>query len=433
MYPITSQLGTGMNLEALLQFDPDLFANMALPEGIDRFMTISAIRRYHGMAPLFHPDPYWMKNEIYFWSRQNLSIWRKLYATTQLDYNPIWNTDMSERTVDTTTVARDTSTQNTSHTHGGAFDQNQQTDRKTGYNTEDGAYHEGNKTEGWATDDARNKQTSKHDGTQKEDGHYHEATAGTEDTKTEGTLHEETVGASNTVSDGKTHSDTTGTRLTVHDETMTDKINTTKDTTSHTENKLSAENEASYQPDNTSDTTTNEKGTSDETRNTNWTENENTTGTADGTTHEETNVHTTGQTDQHTTGTSEALRTSHTDGDTHSATTDHAADESHGESSAKNAHGDAGTTTGTTLKKNEYDDRGMASSSRENKHDEHAIGMETGKENVTTTFTHEYTKGGNIGVTTTQQMIDAERESVVFDIYRVIADSFRSTFCLDCY
>lgn len=40
---------------------------------------------------------------------------------------------------------------------------------------------------------------------------------------------------------------------------------------------------------------------------------------------------------------------------------------------------------------------------------------------------------GNIGVTTTQQMIEAERESVRFDMYKVICDDFIDAFCVYTY
>lgn len=40
---------------------------------------------------------------------------------------------------------------------------------------------------------------------------------------------------------------------------------------------------------------------------------------------------------------------------------------------------------------------------------------------------------GNIGVTTTQQMIQSERDLVVFNLYDVIAESFIENFCLMVY
>lgn len=40
---------------------------------------------------------------------------------------------------------------------------------------------------------------------------------------------------------------------------------------------------------------------------------------------------------------------------------------------------------------------------------------------------------GNIGVTTTQQMIEQERESVLFNMFHVIIDDFKMRFCLMIY
>lgn len=46
---------------------------------------------------------------------------------------------------------------------------------------------------------------------------------------------------------------------------------------------------------------------------------------------------------------------------------------------------------------------------------------------------HEGRMHGNIGVTTTQQMIEEERRVALFNLYDVIADSFVSEFCLMIY
>lgn len=53
----------------------------------------------------------------------------------------------------------------------------------------------------------------------------------------------------------------------------------------------------------------------------------------------------------------------------------------------------------------------------------------------TGTVEHRYegTTKGNIGVTTTQQMIQSEREIVQFDIYRYIVNDYISAFCMEVY
>ena len=398
---LVNELVGGCNLEGMLMVDHDLFANMVVPQGVEKAATIAAIRRKHGLAPLYHPDPFWMKQEIYWWSRENLPIWQKLFATTQLDYNPIWNTDVTERTRDTTETTRDTSEQSAQHSNGGALDQRQHSDNRHVMETTGNLYHEHTKEEGYTTDSTAG----------------HEQTMGTADGKEHGFAHTQTTSDETRDTKGTLDRDTTGTRLTVHDETMTDGIKTTKQSTTDVEGKVSAENEASYQPFDTSHTDYDEKDTSDETRNTNWTENENTSGTQDDTTTE------------HLTDGIKTTSDTETKQDTQNLTKGarDTIDRAHG------THGDTGSTDGHGHTERQNGERGTAQDTAKNAHDEHAQSLTTGKQAETSTTVHEWSRSGNIGVTTTQQMIEAERQTVLFNIYDTIADSFHRTFCLDVY
>ncbi len=64
-------------------------------------------------------------------------------------------------------------------------------------------------------------------------------------------------------------------------------------------------------------------------------------------------------------------------------------------------------------------------------------GKDTENENVNGCRTGKHTRTGrahgNIGVTTSQQMIQSERDLVVFNLYDVIAESFIENFCLMVY
>lgn len=414
---LLNELVSGCNLEALLMVDPDLFANLVVPDGMEKAGVIQAIRRRHGLAPLYHPDPVWMKTELYWWSRENLPIWKKLFATTQLDYNPIWNTDMSERSRDVTSVTRDTSQNTAQHSHGSADEQAQHADDRHQMETTGNLYHEHTKDDGFTTDNTAGHEQSI--GTQdgKQHGFSHTQTTADETRDTHGTLDRDTTGSLDR--------DTTGTRLTSHDETMTDALKTTKDSDTDVEGRVSAENEAGYQPFDASHTKYTEKGTADETRKTDWTENESTSGTQD----------------DHTTGTQDDVTTEHmtdhqestSDTETKEDTQGLTRNKSDSIGRAHGTHGDTGSTDGHGHTERQAGDRGTAQDSKTGKHEENALTSQVGKETVTTEVIHEYTKGGNIGVTTTQQMIDAERESVLFNMYAVIADSFHKTFCLDFY
>lgn len=60
-------------------------------------------------------------------------------------------------------------------------------------------------------------------------------------------------------------------------------------------------------------------------------------------------------------------------------------------------------------------------------------GTNSETENYTDTFTHTLHTHGNIGVTTTQQMIESERESVRYNLIEEIAADYQTAFCLDIY
>lgn len=392
---------TSANLESLLLYDPDLFANMKIPMGMEKTMVVQAIRRKHGLAPLYHPDPIWMKSELFFWSTENLPIWEKLLATTQLKYNPIWNTDVHIITKDTTTRDRDTAAQHIQKSNGDITEKAQHAGSKDGWNTDGTLYHEDTTGDGWNTGtDAR-----------------HGDTSGTAESQTHGTSHTDTDGTSHMEKDGKTTSDTAGTRLTTHNETQTDDLTTTKVSTTDVEGKISSENEANYQPYDAQHTDYDEKGTAVDRKAIDWTENETTGSTTkgtsnetdDGTTHETSDTETTGQETQLTTGHSDEI----------------------GRQSSE--YGDKGSTAARGHTEGKTGERETAHDAKAGTHSDTTHGMETGKEKETVSVIHEESRGGNIGVTTTQAMIKAERESVLFNVYDFIADSFHRTFCLDVY
>ena len=424
---------SGCNLEALLLYDRDLFANLQVPEGVDKVQVVSRIRRDHGLAPLWHPDPIYLKNEIYWWSSENLPIWRKLFATTQLDYNPIWNTDATERVTDVTKTERDTSANSTALNHGGSTANRQGTSKDDGWDTHDTAYQEDTVGDTHHVQDQDTTGTS-HTVTDvhttgQADGTINETTKGTVDTtvdtttrtQNDGTVNETTEGTSKTQTDG----DTKGTSSTTTDGTST-KTGTVEET-------VSAENADTYQPDTL--TTSEENITSHET----------VAGNTTGESHETVDGKTTGEmhNDHHdiTDGTGKSVTDTDTTGEMHNDHHDTTVGTSHTVSDTNTTGTLDDTqdthTTGhketTTKEKGAYGDTGETHDTEENKHHDRTENWEAGKENAKVTYQHGWTKQGNIGVTSTQQLIAEERDSVQFNIYQFIADSFQRTFCLDIY
>lgn len=398
---LSNQLGMTANTEALLEFAPDLFAGFMVPLGMDRQLAINVIRRKHGFAPLYRPDPRWMMNAIRDWTRENMPIWEKLYKTTVLEYNPIWNTDVTERTTDVRTIDRDTTNDST------AIDRAKSKGTLGSLTT--GDRHE--VTEGTGHEETH--------GTSEDNGHTE--THGT----SEGTSHEETHG----ISDGKTHEETTGKSVTDTTSSATTVTDTTIDgtdseTTDSTKKldqtvtrDISPENAPDYQPDDQTHTVAEEtlktttEGKHHETTgvvgNTTSTGNSttNTSGTSDGTTHGET----WGTADGKTTGETWGTEDTHQTGETY------------------------GTTDSRTTGKADEVTKGTRQDETHEKSIRHADQKERGTEDVTETYDHGWIRQGNIGVTTTQQMIEAERVTVVYSVYEQIANSYHATFCLDVY
>ena len=93
---LSDRLNSTGDTETLLLVDPDLFADLALPAGVNTESVINCILTIHGRAPLDHFDPGYMRAAIGVWSRRRKSIWEKLLKTTQFEYDPISNYDRKE-------------------------------------------------------------------------------------------------------------------------------------------------------------------------------------------------------------------------------------------------------------------------------------------------------------------------------------------------
>ena len=85
---LSNQMGLTANTEALLVFAPDLFAGFMVPLGMDRQLAINVIRRHHGFAPLYRPDPRWMMNAIRDWTRENMPSGKSCIKQQSLNIIP---------------------------------------------------------------------------------------------------------------------------------------------------------------------------------------------------------------------------------------------------------------------------------------------------------------------------------------------------------
>lgn len=429
------------NLETLLRWDADLFANFFLPEGLDVPTAIRCIRRRHGTAPLYRPDPVWMKSELYWFCRERQEIWRKLYATTVLDYNPIWNTDAVTRTTDKEHGRRQT----TEDEQGWSAGRSKSGSEADTYGHTDERRDGQHQT---ATEQAEHSDATKHGDTyghtdtragsiSQKDMEQAERTDAishaTEASQTDTTGHMDTTGKS--VTDDTRHTDTSGNEIFAGDVHTT----TTDHVTEHSETKtnLSPENAADYQPDTQTitDTTKDANGTS----NTITANTTNRTGDEDTTGHSQTDTTGSQDTTGQTKAASDAWNTSK--GDRHAegaerATTDERSEQDmrgHTEDAEQSKRHAAGSEYGTTGERAEGDSRqNYIDKAHAEQHAEDGR-TQLGREHYDAEHENVVIRQGNIGVTSTQQLIEAEREVAIFNVYAAIADDFHHEFCLDIY
>lgn len=107
----------------LYDWDNSIFDLMTIPSALNRETLINNLLAETAELEVLYPNPTVFKNIVGVWSRKQLSIWEKLYETTQLEYNPIENYNRTEigsndGTGTTTHTGTDTTTDTT--TFGGA-------------------------------------------------------------------------------------------------------------------------------------------------------------------------------------------------------------------------------------------------------------------------------------------------------------------------
>lgn len=105
--------------------------------------------------------------------------------------------------------------------------------------------------------------------------------------------------------------------------------------------------------------------------------------------------------------------------------------------SAENAtdyqHDTKDTGTGSSTTTSRSDSSNELSEELTLESTEGATRSQSSSHNTEDSFTHTNRTHGNIGVTTSQQMIQSERELVRYVIYEEIANDYRDAFCLDVY
>lgn len=85
-----------LTLIGLYNYDHSIFEQLEIPEGMDKVLLEMEILREAGEFETLYPNFEFLKSMIGFWSRSHKPQWEKLWETTQFEYNPIHNYDRTE-------------------------------------------------------------------------------------------------------------------------------------------------------------------------------------------------------------------------------------------------------------------------------------------------------------------------------------------------
>lgn len=108
---------TNLSILGLYLYDDSIFANLEVPQGVDKSAVTDNILMECAELEVVYPDFDFMKAAIGSWSAKQLPIWEKLKETTEYEYNPIWNKDGSiiERETTVRATSADSRAETTGH------------------------------------------------------------------------------------------------------------------------------------------------------------------------------------------------------------------------------------------------------------------------------------------------------------------------------
>ena len=89
-----------LTMIGLYEYDPQIFANLTLPEGLDKDTLIDNILLRSGEFEVIYPDADFMKFSIGAWSRKWSATITRWVTALAIEYNPLENYDRYEHWTD---------------------------------------------------------------------------------------------------------------------------------------------------------------------------------------------------------------------------------------------------------------------------------------------------------------------------------------------
>lgn len=90
-----------LTLWGIYQYDPTLFNNVTLPEGINKETLIAEIMQRSGDLYSYYQVPEYLKRNITLWFNRNYDQFYKMFRALTIEYNPIENYDRTEVSIHT--------------------------------------------------------------------------------------------------------------------------------------------------------------------------------------------------------------------------------------------------------------------------------------------------------------------------------------------
>lgn len=103
-----------LSILGIYNYDTSIFSNMVVPEGVDSALAINTLVIDNAELEIVYPEPDFLKFAIGIWSQRELPIWERIYAASQLEYNPIENYNRTETWTDAETEETEAANEATS-------------------------------------------------------------------------------------------------------------------------------------------------------------------------------------------------------------------------------------------------------------------------------------------------------------------------------
>lgn len=87
-----------MNFQNQIDFLPEMFDNVRIPDELDRTLVISSIVKRCGLLSPVYSEPYMMRDAIELWFNSNEWTLKHLINIIKAEYSPIENTDRYDET-----------------------------------------------------------------------------------------------------------------------------------------------------------------------------------------------------------------------------------------------------------------------------------------------------------------------------------------------